>query len=90
VKTYLEAYKDTLQKIIDIMSKLKNLIPAAKLRKLTHLIPKTRNATQWSSSFEMILGRYIKIRDFLTFLEINELDELLVTVRENCDIDSNV
>jgi hypothetical protein len=87
VKTYLEAYDDTLQKINDIMSKLKNLIPAAKLRKLTHLKAKTRNATRWSSTFEMIL-RYIKIRDFLPLLEINELDELLLTVSENCEIDS--
>jgi hypothetical protein len=87
VKTYLEEYEDTLQKINDIMSKLKNLIPAAKLRKLRHLKAKTRNATQWSSTFEMIL-RYDKIRDFLPLLEINELDELLLTVRENHEIDS--
>jgi hypothetical protein len=86
-KTYLEAYEDTLQKIHDIMSKLKNLIPAAKLRKLTHLKAKIRNATRWSSTFEMIL-RYTKIRDFLPLLEINELDELLLTVRQNREIDS--
>jgi hypothetical protein len=69
------------------MSKLKNLIPAAKLRKLTHLKAKTRNTPRWSSTFEMIL-RYIKIRDFLPLLGINDLDELLLTVRENRDIDS--
>jgi hypothetical protein len=62
------------------MSILKNLFPAAKLRKYTYLKAKTRNATQWSSTFKMMLP-YIQIRDFLPLLEIDELDELLLTVR---------
>jgi hypothetical protein len=46
VKVHLEKYKHLLKKINNIMSKLKNLIPAAKLRAHTHLKAKTRNTTR--------------------------------------------
>ena len=69
------------------MCQLKNLLPAAKLRKHTHLKPKTMNTTRWSSTFEMII-RYTKISHFLPLLEINEMDEHLPSVKENREVDT--
>jgi hypothetical protein len=69
------------------MTKLKQLIPAAKLRSFTHLKAKTKNATRWSSTFAMI-ARYTQIKEFLPRLEINEIDDLVLSEKENRDIDS--
>ena len=87
MKSYLGEYEMLLRKINEIMSKLKNLIPAAKLRVHTKLKAKSRNVTRWSSTYEM-LHRYSEIREFLPLLEINEIDEGLLSIRENRDADS--
>jgi hypothetical protein len=89
MKFYFEEHKGMLKKINDIMSRLKNLIPAAKLRAHTHLKAKTRNLTRWSSTFEMVLC-YTKMFDVLPLLEINEIDDMLLSIRENRDIDSMI
>lgn len=75
-------------KINEIMSKLKKSIPAAKSRAHTHLKVQTRNATIWSSTFEMN-PRYRKIREFFSLIKnVDDINELLLTRKENCKIDS--
>jgi hypothetical protein len=86
-KEHCRAYDDLFNKINDIMSNLKNILPAAKLREYTYLRAKTRNATRWSSTFTMIL-RYTKIGEFLPLLEVNAIDELLLSPRENRVVDT--
>jgi hypothetical protein len=63
------------------MIKLKQMIPAAKLRSFTHLKVKTKNARRWSSTIAMIL-RYTKIKEFLPRLEINEIDYLVLSAKD--------
>jgi hypothetical protein len=69
------------------MKKCKNLLLAAKLRKLTPLVPKTRNVTRWSSSFDMLL-RYTKLRYFLYQLDDEDFIRMLPTKRQNRSIDA--
>lgn len=87
MKEFFSSYEDQINKINAIMTKLKQLIPAAKLRSFTHLKAKTKNATRWSSTFAMIL-RYTQIKEFLPRLEINEIDDFILSAKENRDIDS--
>lgn len=51
-------------KINMTMSKLKNLLLTAKLRKFTHLAAKTRNITRCISTFEILI-RYQRLKEFL-------------------------
>jgi hypothetical protein len=55
VKDMLEPYEELLANVNSLMKCLKNLVPAARLRKLTHLAAKTCNRTRWSSTFDMIM-----------------------------------
>ncbi len=72
VKDIMSPYEDLLAKVNSLMKKLRNIIPSAKLRKLTHLKPKSANATRWSSTFHM-LQRYAEIKTFLHDLEMNDI-----------------
>ena len=81
VKDQLKDYADILSNINTLMKKLKNLIPAAKLRKHTLLQPKCSNATRWSSTFEM-LKRYKEIQQYLPLLNIQEIDNLTPSQRD--------
>lgn len=47
-------YQQLLSKILSVMQKLNNLIPGAKLRKLTHFKPVTAHITRWSSTISMV------------------------------------
>lgn len=77
----LKTYKEILDKVSKIMLQLKNQIPATKLRKFTPLSAKTRNVTRWSSTFTM-LKLYREIRQFLSKLEIGEIEELALTKKK--------
>jgi selenocysteine-specific translation elongation factor len=87
MKEFFSSYEDQINEINAIMMKLKQLIPAAKLRSFTHLKVKTKNARRWSSTIAMIL-RYTKIKQFLPRLEVNEIDDLVLSAKENRDIDA--
>jgi hypothetical protein len=58
------------------------VLPVSKLRKHTHLKTKAMKISQQSLTFEMILW-YTKIRHGVPVLEIQEIDEHLLTVKEN-------
>ena len=81
--------EDLLVRINSVMLKLKNLVFAAKLRKLTPLAAKTRNATRWSSTFQMML-RYQRIREFVPTLDSEELDDLMLLSSESRRLDAMV
>ena len=87
MKVFFDKHKDLLKKINHIMCQLKNLLPAVKIRKHTHLKPKTMNTTQWSSTFEVIL-RFKEISHVLPLVEINEINEHLLSVKENQGVDT--
>jgi len=77
VQDFLKADESILAKVTKIMSKLSNLVLGAKLRKFTNLRPVKRNATRWSSSLEMLL-RYERLKGFLSDLESEEIDDLIL------------
>ena len=76
VKDILEEYSDVTSCVYHMMKKLKNIIPAAKLRKLTPLRAKCANATRWSSTYKM-LRCYKQLKEFLPKLNMTEVDDLL-------------
>eukprot|EP00171_Calliarthron_tuberculosum_P014870 IDg14870t1 len=73
---------DVLTKVNAIMTKLKTLLLAAKLRSLTHPKAKTRNATRWSSTHDM-LTRYVRVREFIPKLGSGDLDDMTLPSSEN-------
>ncbi len=58
MKDILEEEQIAIQKVRELMLRFRNPIPGAKLRKHTDLTAKCSNATQWSSTIEMI-RRYV-------------------------------
>ena len=86
VKDMLEEYEPLTTQVYFLMKKLKNIIPSAKLRKLTPLRPKCANVTRWSSTYEMLL-RYTQLKEFLPSLHLDEVDDLLLTTRKDREID---
>ncbi|RQM29283.1 hypothetical protein B5M09_013613 [Aphanomyces astaci] len=82
----LADYEDLLCAVHAIMKKLSNIIPAAKLRRMTPLCPKQRNKTRWSSSVAM-LARYVELKPFLPQLGIDDIDMLLLNSRQDRDVD---
>ena len=64
VKNYLKPDEIILQKIQEIMKLFKNLNNAADLRSKTDLVPIVRNATRWSSIYNMV-DRYFKLKPFI-------------------------
>jgi hypothetical protein len=86
VKDIIDPYQNLITKVNSVMKKMKNIIPSAKLRKVTHLKPKCANATRWSSTYQM-LERYDKIKVFLQELNLNEVSDLLPNNREDREIE---
>ena len=78
--------EDLICNIDTITAKLRTLLLNAKLKKLTHLQPKTRNVTRWSSTHEM-LKRYVELRQFLPSLMSNEIDSLSLNPAKNRRVD---
>lgn len=58
VKDLLDGFEDEIYAVNSVMKKLKNPIPAAKLRRLTGLCAISRNVTRGSSVYAM-LQRYL-------------------------------
>ncbi len=56
-------------------------IAAAKLRDFTNLRAKCSNITRWSSTAAM-LKRFMDLKDFLPNLELDEIDDLMLTTSE--------
>lgn len=75
-----------IEKVQAVMQKLRWPIPAAKLRRHTLLCAKCANVTRWSSTADMLV-RYKEIRPVLKDVEVDDLDSLLPTARENKRID---
>lgn len=69
VENYLKNFSE-IEVVNKLMIKLSTPIKSAKLKKLIHLRPITRNVTRWSSCFEMI-ERFFEI---LEFIDISDLD----------------
>ena len=79
--------EDVIAKIHALMTKLKTLILAARLMKLSQLRAKTRNVTRWSSTYEMLL-RYNRLKDFLPKLNSSDIDSLCLSSSENRRVDT--
>ncbi|KAF0750418.1 hypothetical protein AaE_006722 [Aphanomyces astaci] len=69
------------------MRKLKNILPAARLRRLTLLAAETLNSTRWTSTHSM-LKRYTEIKSFLGDLGDAEIDLLRLSPIEERAVDT--
>ena len=69
------------------MIKIRGLLLAAKIKKLTEKKARIRNATRWSSTFET-LKRHTELRDYLPTLQYDEIATILLTPSENPKFDS--
>ena len=63
-KKYLESSEVVLQKIQFLMTTLRQVKQAGKLRTKTDLNPIIRNVTRWSSTFEMV-KRFLRLLEFI-------------------------
>ncbi|RLO06346.1 hypothetical protein DYB28_000257 [Aphanomyces astaci] len=68
------------------MRKLRNILPAARLRRLTPLRAKTLNATRWTSGFS--LTRYSAIKTFIGQTGDNDIDMLRLSPVEEREVDA--
>lgn len=81
VKSMIEKDIDLCEQVRKIMKKLSNPICAAKLREHTSLTSVVSNVTRWSSTSSM-LNRFLEIEKFLTLLNCEEIDDLLLRPRQ--------
>lgn len=81
LKDLLADHEPPIEKFNQIMAKLKYGIASAKLRKASNLVARTRNQTRWSSTFSM-LKRHCEIREHLDKLDIDDLDDLLLSKKK--------
>jgi hypothetical protein len=63
-KKYLESREGVLQKIQALMTTLRQIKQAGKLRNKTDLEPVSRNTTRWSSTYEMV-KRFFRLLEFI-------------------------
>ena len=88
VKEHLKPQCAILEKINNLMGKLKSLKLSGKLRLHTDLRPVQRNDTRWSSTYAMV-ERYGKFREILSQPEFSReklIIDFIPTPRENADI----
>ncbi|ETV83986.1 hypothetical protein H257_03350 [Aphanomyces astaci] len=64
VSDLLSNHDVVIQKVNILMRKLRNILPVARLRRLTPLQAKTLNATRWTSAFSMLTG-YSAIKTYI-------------------------
>ncbi|RHY05928.1 hypothetical protein DYB37_012316 [Aphanomyces astaci] len=86
VNDILTDYEPLLEAVNDLMKKLKNLIPAAKLRRLTPLAVKTRNVTRWSSTYAM-LRRYSDTKHFIRQVNDRSVLPYLLSSDQDKEVD---
>jgi hypothetical protein len=86
VKKYLEDFDHILNKVNNLMLRLQQVKPAARLRERTVLRAKTRCQTRWSGTF-MMLKRYFQIKESLDPMEPLWYD-LLPTPLDNVRLES--
>ncbi|KAG7352365.1 hypothetical protein IV203_008413 [Nitzschia inconspicua] len=86
VTDILKDYAALITCVYRLMKKLKNIIPAAKLRKLTPLRAKCSNATRWSSTYEMLV-RYKQLEEFLPKLGLVEVEDMMPNHSQKFTID---
>ncbi len=72
VKAIIADEQYIIDRVHEVMEKLRYPIAAAKLRKLTYLTSQLNNDTRWSSTYAM-LDRYKKLREFLPDIGIPEV-----------------
>lgn len=89
MKLFIERSNIVFDKINSIMQKLQNHNLSIGLQEFTHLKPKPRNITRWSSTFNMI-KRYTRIREFLRNLGDEDFESMLLTPREDRQIDAKL
>lgn len=78
VNDSLENYDYVLAAIHSLIGKLKGRSFSERLRKVTPLVPQTKNATRWSPSYHM-LERWFLLKDFLPHLDFAAVDELFLS-----------
>ena len=89
VQDIITTHDDLMDKVNNLMRRLKYAIPASKLRKFTDLRAKTKNVTRWSSTYKMLL-RYTEIKSHLHALQLLELEPLIPTLVEDKRIEGLV
>ncbi|RHZ39684.1 hypothetical protein DYB31_014553 [Aphanomyces astaci] len=67
VRKWMERHEHVLDRIHAIMLRARTVKNRAALRALTHLAPRLRNDTRWSSSYEMV-HRFFEIKDALAMV----------------------
>ena len=87
VSDILAVHEDVVQKVNRLMIRLSHTLPAARLRRLTHLAAKRRNLTRWSSTHSM-LTRFNEFKHVLGDLGDITVDELRLNVLEEREIDA--
>lgn len=86
VKDVIHLHTKMIEQIKQIMSKLCFPLRRAKLREMTDLSPVKCNETRWSS-MHVMLKRYVAIREFLPKLMIEDVDELLLSRKDDQQVD---
>lgn len=86
VRDLIESHKESAKSVQDLMNKLRHPSGRAKLRTHTPLETIVSNARRWSSSHSM-LQRYIKFREFFPLLEMKEIDDLLLSRKQDQEIE---
>ncbi|ETI44632.1 hypothetical protein F443_10683 [Phytophthora nicotianae P1569] len=86
VRDYLEPHDNILEKVQQLMRKLRTLKQAAKLRAKTPLVAVLRQDTRWSSTFAM-LKRYCKLSECIS-ADDEELADLLLSRGDHRKLDA--
>ncbi|KAH9115036.1 hypothetical protein AeMF1_010894 [Aphanomyces euteiches] len=86
VCTILTDHEELVNLVNEHMRKLRHVVPAAKLRRLTPLKANMKNSTRWSSTYHM-LQRYVEMKPFVMMIGDREIDALLPSVGQDRLID---
>eukprot|EP00171_Calliarthron_tuberculosum_P011472 IDg11472t1 len=81
----LEEHRSLLELVHKLISKLSNVMAAAKLRKHTPFREKCLNITRLSSTYKMLLS-YLQLIEFQPPLKLQSVEDLTPTARQNRDI----
>ncbi len=82
MKDIIQKSASVMERVYKLMKKQRNPIPAAKLSRHTDLRAKCSNATRWSSNAAMI-NLYRKIKEYVTELDIEKMNDMVPSVRDN-------